>query len=582
MSAPNLNALWSQVLLDALYQSGVRDVCITPGSRSTPLTTAVHRHEGLRAFVHIDERASAFFALGLAKATGRAVALVCTSGTAGANYFPAVIEAAQFDVPLIVLTADRPLGLRGTGAPQTIDQVRLFGPYVRHHAETPLPEATLGALRRLAAGAAQAVAEATGFSAGPVHLNIPFADPLAPIPTDHLELPALEAANPSVTMARASLRADERMLQIVASRLLAAERGLIVAGPAAVTTEADQVLELARRTGFPVLADAGSGLRYRPDPARVRCSYADAFLRGKAWTDAPADFVIRLGALPTSATLNQFLTQSAPWTVSLQSDLQRRDPEALNHVTLQGSLDDTLARLMALLPATARQTAWLDRFQTAERTAKQVIAEATEPLEALSVRQAFKAMPQGSAVFLSNSMPIRYAEAFCGEGQHLRVFVSRGANGIDGITSTALGIAAGTERPTLLVTGDLAFLHDLGGLLGARHLRSPFLALVLNNDGGGIFSHLPISGFPDVFEPYFGTPHGLTFSHASAMFGFDHAVADSCEAIGVAIAAGLESGRPTVIEVPTERTVEHAAYKRVMQRVADTVDLGLRRTEALR
>lgn len=582
MSAPNLNALWSQVLLDALYQGGVRDVCITPGSRSTPLTTAVHRHGGLRAFVHIDERASAFFALGLAKATGRAVALVCTSGTAGANYFPAVIEASQFDVPLIVLTADRPLGLRGTGAAQTIDQVRLFGPYVRHHAETPLPEADLGALRRLSAGAAHAIAAATSVSAGPVHLNVPFADPLAPIPTGSLELPALEAAILPVTVSQGRLRADEGKLQTVASRLLAAERGLIVAGPQAVTTEADQVLELARRSGIPVLADAGSGLRYRPDLAGVRCSYADAFLRGKVWADEAPDFVIRLGGLPTSAPLNQFLTRSAPWTLSLQGDLQRRDPEALNHLILQGSLDDTLARLMALLPATGKQTAWLERFQAAERTAEQVVAEAIEPLEALSVRMAFKAMPKGSAVFLSNSMPIRYAEAFCSEGDELRVFVSRGANGIDGITSTALGIAAGTERPTLLVTGDLAFLHDLGGLLAVRHLRSPFIALVLNNDGGGIFSHLPISDFPDVFEPYFGTPHGLAFSHASAMFGFDHVVVASYEAIAAAVASALESSRPTVIEVQTERTVEHAAYKRVMQRVADAVDLGLRPSEALR
>ncbi|HEY9897939.1 MAG TPA: 2-succinyl-5-enolpyruvyl-6-hydroxy-3-cyclohexene-1-carboxylic-acid synthase [Pantanalinema sp.] len=570
MTAPNLNALWARVLLGALHRAGVRDVCVTPGSRSTPLAYAAHTMGELRTTVHIDERAAAFFALGLAKASRRPVALVCTSGTAAANYYPAIIEASLSGVPLIVLSADRPPELRGTGAAQTIDQVRLFGSHVRHFAETALPLASPASLRRLGALAAQAAAIAQAAPTGPVHLNVPFADPLPPIPSPDPAFAELaeEALGELSSLASAPSGCDAAALVSLAARIASAERGLIVAGPALDATAPEGVLALARRTGFPIAADVASGLRFHPEAEGLTVAHAEALLRDPAIAAEGPDLVIRVGGLPTSATLNKWLERHQPWLALLQPDLARRDPEALAHLTVAGDVAAMLDALTDQAPPRPR-TAWGERLLSADRAAAETFEQARDATEALAVRDAIRALPPGSGVFLSSSMSIRYADALCGRGpEGIRVLVSRGANGIDGITSTALGAAKGLARPTLLVTGDLAFLHDLGGLLAVRHLEAPFVALVLNNDGGAIFSHLPISGFPEIFEPYFGTPHGLRFEGAAGLFGLDHAVATTpCEA-AEQVARAMTSGRATIVEVPTARTDEALAYQALMKRAA--------------
>lgn len=585
MTAPNLNALWARVLLSALHRSGVRDVCVTPGSRSTPLAYAAHTHEGLRTTVHIDERAAAFFALGLAKATRRPVALVCTSGTAAANYYPAIIEASLAGVPLIVLSADRPLELRGTGASQTIDQVHLFGTHVRHFAETALPVASPASLRRLSALADQAAAIAQAAPVGPVHLNVPFADPLPPIPTEDPGFAALaeEALAHASHLIPARPSFDEAALLPLVQRLQAAERGLIVAGPALDASSASIVCALARRTGFPIVADVASGLRFHPEARGLAMTHPEAALRAPALAEDGPDLVIRLGSLPTSATLNKWLERHQPWLAVLQPDLMRRDPEALAHLTLEGDVATMLSGLVHALPTDLPRTSWADRLLRADRAVSEVFAQATDSVEALTVREAMQAMPAGSGVFLSNSMSIRYADAVCGDAaDDLQVLVSRGANGIDGITSTALGVALGLDRPTLLVTGDLAFLHDLGGLLAARHLKSPFVALVLNNDGGAIFSHLPVSRFPEIFEPYFGTPHGCRFADAASLFGLDHSVASNPTEAANHVAQAIASGRPTIVEVPTARTDEALAYQAMMKRATEAADRVATAAESLR
>lgn len=573
MSAPNLNALWAKVLLGALYRSGVRDVCITPGSRSTPLTVATHLHAGLHPHVHLDERAAAFFALGLAKATHRPVALICTSGTAAANYLPAVVEASLSNVPLILLTADRPLALRGSGASQTIDQVHLFGHHVRHFAEIQLPEAEETALRRLEASCVQAFGLAAIAPQGPVHLNVQFADPLAPLPLDQEVIASLERALPTfaTSLSLGQLRAEDPAIGALAAQIARTERGLIVAGPDA---NAAGIVELARRSGFPLLADVASGVRFREMPAGVRCAHADAFLRSETCQDWRPDLVIRVGGLPTSAPLNAALARWMPWTVMLQGDLLRRDPEALVKLTVVGNVPDSLARLVGLLPDEAKTTAWQRRFQDADEVCERTFQTSkNRPVEAYSVRAALEVMPADCAVFLSSSMPIRYAETLASALKPgMRVFVNRGANGIDGITSTALGLCVGAQLPTLLITGDLAFLHDLGGLMGVRHVRHPFTILAVNNDGGAIFSHLPISQFPEVFEPYFGTPHGLAFSPAADMFGLAHHLADSPEHVASLLEASLQSNQPSLIEVRTVRTAEADAYKALMHAVVTAVD----------
>lgn len=579
MNAPNLNALWAEVLVGALYANGVRDVCVTPGSRSTPLAYAVDAHPDIRPYVHLDERAAAFFALGLAKATRRPVALVCTSGSAAANFYPAVIEAFQTGVPLIVLSADRPLGLRGSGAPQTVDQVRLFGTQVRHYVELPLPEAALPALRRLAASAAEACALATGLPAGPVQINVPFADPLPPLPSGDPALPALaEALAGSLPrLVGGRMLPDERAVSDLAFRLSSMERGLVVAGPEVPVHAVPWVLELARRLGYPVLADVASGLRFRDAGGAVVCAHNEATLRSKALGGMAPEVVLRVGGLPTASTLNGYLDRSAALVVALQADFGRHDPEALVTLTLQGDLEETLGRLCFYLSPQSESTPWLEAFQAADEAASVELAIAeSEASEALSVRAAMGAMPRGSAVFLSSSMPIRFADSLCDvAAPDLQVLVNRGANGIDGIPSTALGIAAGLACPTLLVTGDVAFLHDLGGLLAARHLRAPFVALVLNNDGGGIFSHLPIAQCSEIFESYWGTPHGCRFEAAAGMFGFDYEVAATPEEVESLILGLADRQKPLIIEVPSRRDEQAVAYKELMRRMTAAAERAL-------
>jgi 2-succinyl-5-enolpyruvyl-6-hydroxy-3-cyclohexene-1-carboxylate synthase len=575
VSAPNLNALWARTLIDALGRSGVRHVCVTPGSRSTPLTIAVHEHPDLTPWLHLDERASAFFALGLAKATRTPVALVCTSGTAAANYLPAIIEAEMSGVPLIVLTADRPATLRASGASQTMDQVHLFGHHVRTYLETPLPEPSLAELRRLVAGVSHAC-QLARTEAAPVHLNVPFADPLAPLEKDREAIAALEATCAhelfEVTTSRATF--DPAVVDRLVDRLARAERGLIVLGP---ETDPDLPIEaFAAATGFPVLADVASRHRFQPGADGRVCGHFEAFLCSPAFRELAPDLVVRFGGLPTSATLNQALAQWGTETILIQRDLRRRDPEALVNWLIQA---DPTALLSALPPSWTSRTLpeWRSRFKLAERAARQVLASpAVQATEAQAVREAIALIPAGSAVFLSSSMPIRYAESCASPASEARsVFVSRGVNGIDGIPSTAFGIAAGLQAPTLLVTGDVALIHDLGGLLGARHVRTPFVILALNNDGGGIFSHLPISQFPHVFEPYFGTPHGLGFEEAAAMFGLGYARAADRGEMAIALQQALSEPRVTLIEVPTRRDEEAAHYQALMRAIVAEVETAL-------
>lgn len=578
---PNLNALWARVLMDAMVAMGVRAVCLTPGSRSTPLALASHAHPALETFIHLDERAAAFFALGMAKATETPVALVCTSGTAAANYLPAVIEASLSGAALILLTADRPLELRGSGASQTIDQVRLYGPYARAFLETPVASLEIASLRRLRAGAMHAIATGLADPRGPVHLNVPFQEPLEPVRQQEKEVAELARQLDASPLAIASTRhcVDEGSLSELAQRIQEAERGLIVAGP--TLRHGSLVRELALRSGFPLLADIASGLRFGEEPGVVTVRHPEVIMAAGGLPTP--DLVVRVGGLPTSAALQRYLARTNPYLAVIQPDLARRDPEAGAQLVLAGDMADTLQRLVSHLPGQGAPSAWRGAFARADRAASEALASHEGPIEALAVRGAIASVPEGGAVFLSSSMPIRYAEALCREAAPgVAVHVSRGANGIDGITSTALGVAAGSQRPTLLVTGDVAFLHDLGGMVGLRHARAPFVVLLLNNDGGGIFSHLPIAGYPEAFETCFGTPHGLRFAAAGLLFGMAHTLAPgSIEAIA-AVRQAFAQGWPSLIEVPTDRSREASAYRQLIQHAVGAVEVALAQPEALR
>lgn len=613
----NLNLLAAGVLIDALVASGVRRMSACPGSRSAPLVIAADRNPAMRVEMHLDERSAAFYALGNAKATGSPAAVLCTSGTAAANFFPALIEASLSAVPLVLLTADRPPELRQSGSPQTIDQVHLYGRHALFFQDLPLPEADLTLLRRIAAIAAHACAVAVGCPKGPVHLNVPFREPLAPVAMEEDGVRSLEEAlGKSLAAGRFAIeihrpdppRPREEALDDVARRLAAARRPLIVAGPRAApdAPAAESLIRLADRAAVPVLADVASGLRFAPSRSPIVIGQADLFLRAESFRSLAPDFVLRLGDLPTSRTIQDYLALHRPELMIVQPDLRRRDPEALASGLLLAEPGDFCRALeRRIMPggdgkgpdgerasgvraghekagggraggeraggekAGSDRADWLALISLAERAAREMVAEAEAPLEATAVRDAVAAAPAGSSLFLGNSMPIRWAETYCPASKiAIDVHVSRGANGIDGVTSTALGVAAAVDRPLLLVTGDLAFLHDLGGLHAARHVRAPVVIFVLNNDGGGIFSHLPIAAHRDLCERLFHAPHGHSMEGAAALHGLSYARAQGRGEAAEAVARGLRGAGTRIVELRTDAAASAIEHRETMERIA--------------
>ncbi len=580
------NLHWGRALAEGLFAGGVRHACLSPGSRSSPLAIALHLDRRFRTTMQVDERSSAFLALGIAKATGAPVALVCTSGTAAANFLPAVVEASLSGVPLVVLTADRPPELRGTGAPQTIDQVGLYGTHVRLFRDLPCADEAGIAPIAAAQAALEACVAATFVDSGPVHLNVPFREPLVPAPE------ALAADEAAWKEAGAALR-DEMakvaataprpvpglpVLASLAARLEKSRRPLLVAGPGAVgVAGAASVFALARAAGMPVFADIASGLRGAAAPVGVTaCAHADLFLRDEAIADLAPDFVLRLGGIPTSKTLAMWLARHRPPVVAIQPDERRRDPDAIVADVIVSPAAPFCEALATHVKRAPRDGEWEAVLRLAEEGARALLAKM--PREAAAVAAACGAIPSGGALFLSSSMPIRWAEMYATAlAAGVEVHANRGANGIDGVVSTAIGVAAGCGAPTLLVTGDLAFLHDAGGLRAARGLRTPLAILLLENDGGGIFSHLPVARHDQLFEPLFGTPHGCELAAVSRAAGIAHVVATSLAEVAALTAETLSGAGVRVIEWRTDRaeTVrEQGALTRLPGVHADRVEAG--------
>lgn len=495
----------------------------------------------------LDERSAAFFALGMAKASGRPVALACTSGTAAANYLPAVVEASHAHVPLILLTADRPPELRDMGAAQTIDQRGIYGSFTRWAAELDcdLPGAEGLHFARLTA--ARAVSHALGAPAGPVHLNLPLRDPLlpdGPLEFAPVERPHTDTAPPRRLPAQGSF---ESALSAVA----AADRIVILAGPD-VGPWSRRLSELAARLGAPLLADPLSGQR------RLGAVGAyDVLLRHRDMADAlTPDLVLRLGGPPVSKALTQWLAGQSGRQIVLTGESPWQDPLPVSTLQLHGDVDDTLERLFDLLPPAPRQgdfrKLW-SRLDAAARGAMDSFLDRlSEPFEGEALRSAVRALGHDDLLYVGNSMPVRDLDSFSGSIS-ARALCNRGVNGIDGVVSSALGAAAATSGRTLLAIGDLSFHHDLGGLLLSRTHAIDLTVLLLNNDGGGIFSFLPQSGH-DRFEELFGTPHGLDFSHVSALYGARHVRPGPGETES-AIAAALGSPGLTLVEVRRKSVV---------------------------
>ena len=587
LDAPDVAAYaWVGALVDELARGGVRDVCVAPGSRSTPLALTVAAHDAMRVWMQLDERSAAFFALGLAKASGRPVALVCTSGTAAANFFPAVIEARLSGVPLIVLTADRPPELRAdVGAPQTIEQRALYGGYPLWFVDAPLPEATPLLLRHARTLGARAVATATGRPRGPVHLNLPFREPLVPraaaVP-DHWTPAEREAwtgradVAPWVRIDSGAAVPSDDTVRDLAAALADARRPVIVCGPLSDDAIAAPLAELARRLDAPVLADPLSPLRFgAPEGTPVIDAY-DALLRDQATAGSLVpDLVVRVGALPTSKPLQQWLQRHAIATQVLIDHEAWADPSQLVAWAVRADaarscvmLEQAVAELLGDTPAA--EPAWASRWRRMNDHARAAIAELLDgddaPGEPRLFAELAARLPAGATLWVSSSMPVRDLDSFgAARVAPLRVLANRGANGIDGVVSSALGAAAASDGPTVLAIGDLAFYHDMNGLLAARLHDLDATVVLVNNDGGGIFSFLPQHDPALVsrrdFELLFGTPHGLDFANTAALYGARLVRPQSWDAFAETLQAAIATPGLDIIEVRTDRTRNVAQHR---------------------
>jgi 2-succinyl-5-enolpyruvyl-6-hydroxy-3-cyclohexene-1-carboxylate synthase len=570
----NTNALWCSVLAETLVRCGVTQAVCSPGSRSTPLTFAFAAHPQMQAIPILDERSAAFFALGMAKRTQRPVVLVCTSGTAGANYYPAVIEARESGVPLIVITADRPPEMRECASGQTIDQQKLFGSHVRWYHEFAVPEPRIEMLRYLRQTVAHACERAQGGpAAGAVHLNAPFRDPLPPLPEAGVD--GLESELGENFFAGLQPAAHVFPKWEVPAAWLQARRGVFVAGPGAVRSAeafATAVAKLARGLDWPVLADGFSPLRnHQPLPNPHLISGYDAILRDpRAAEQLKPDAIVCLGGWPISKTLRAWAQASgAPvWIVSPTAT----NLDALHGVTthLRVSVEDVaLPTEFLSLADTGYLVNWLKAELAAQKSLHVALDGESRLFEGKAAYLLPWVLPEGTPLFVANSMPVRDVEYFwpLNDRRHV-VFFSRGANGIDGTLSTALGIAQAEERPAVLLTGDLALLHDANGFLMRPKLRGGLTIVLINNRGGGIFEHLPVAQFDPPFEEFFATPQEVDFAKLCAAHGVHHELVRDWDHFEV-LAKHLPPAGIRVLELRTDRKRDAAERKRLFAAAAE-------------
>ncbi len=583
--------------VDELQRAGIRNVVVCPGSRSTPLALAFAAQPNLHVWMHIDERSAAFFALGMAKRSTTPVALLCTSGTAAANFFPAIVEAKLTHVPLLVLTSDRPHELRENGAPQTIDQTRLYGSHVKWSVDMALPEATNIALRYNRITADRAVALTTALPAGPVHLNIPLREPLTPAPIAGQLLPPESQRDTNAWLGRPDNalytrvheniqgQPDSATVALLVERIQQARHGLIIVGPQEDTALVAPLLEVAQLLEYPLLADPLSQMRSMStrNSENIFTSY-DAFLRVDAFTEKmQPDLILRFGAMPISKPVLTYLKHyssrplividgSEDWQepTQLASELLHTNPVALCQV-LSTLLKSGETRLTTETPRS-----WLATWQRADAYTREAlqatIQDFTSPFEGRVFTELASLLPENALLYVGNSMPVRDLDTFFWGGNHeVRIMGNRGANGIDGIVSSALGASAAADSANVLVLGDLSFFHDMNGLLAARLHKIDLTIVLVNNDGGGIFSFLPQAEYPEHFEQLFGTPTALDFSHAAHLYGAHYQRVDGWDLFRDAVQYGIRVGGLHIVEVTTERASNVRMHRELWQHVTQVV-----------
>ena len=548
-----------------LVHSGITDVVVSPGSRSTPMAMVLAEHPDLKLHIHVDERSAAFFALGIAKASNRPVAILCTSGTAAANYFPAIVEARYARVPLIVLTADRPHELREVGAPQAIDQIHLYGHHVKWFSEMALPEKSNEVIRYARTVCARAAAIATQAPAGPVHLNFPFREPLIPKLDEGL-FQLNERPNGFVKVHNGNLMINEEQIKEIAFRLKGKEKGVIVCGNIADDSFAGAVTSLAEALNFPILADPLSQLRSGNHNKEYIIETYDSFLRNEdALVFLKPDVVLRFGAMPISKALTIFLKENhQAEQYVIDGGGGWRDPAALSTDMIfcnETKFCETLLKYTDPKSSAGYFANW-NKINMLTKQNMLQLRDVTMLSESKLFYQLVDMLPEGATLFVGNSMPIRDLDSFfLNNEKSIKVMANRGANGIDGTVSTALG-AALYSKQLYLILGDLTFFHDLNGLIAAKLYQIDIHIIVVNNNGGGIFSFLPQAEAKGNFELLFGTPLNLDFEHAIRMFQGDFTRINDWDHFAKTMNMSRTTNGLNVYEMVTNRDKNSAEHRK--------------------
>ncbi|UOE54789.1 2-succinyl-5-enolpyruvyl-6-hydroxy-3-cyclohexene-1-carboxylic-acid synthase [Cytobacillus oceanisediminis] len=555
-----------------LVKNGIEDVVVSPGSRSTPMAMVMAEHPELRVHIHVDERSAAFFALGIAKASQKPAALLCTSGTAAANYYPAIVEARYSRVPLIVLTADRPHELRDVGAPQAIDQIHLYGKNAKWFVEMAPPENTAEMLRYARTVCARAASAAQGSPAGPVHLNFPFREPLVP-QLDRADLFELhERTEGYVNIQGGQFGLHNEQYKEMAQILNSAQKGIIVCGPLEKSDFPAAVIKLAEKLKYPIIADPLSQLRSGLHEGSCIIDAYDSFLKTEdAKKELKPDVIIRFGAMPVSKPLTIFMKEnSTARQIIVDGGGGWRDPALLSTEMIHC---DELLFCESVYPYlnTPENDEFIALWKKINDLTRSRLAD-INAVDELSEGKLFfqlaELLPEGSTLFVGNSMPIRDLDTFFHYNQKgIRVMANRGANGIDGTVSTALG-AGMASQPLYLVLGDLTFFHDLNGLIASKQYEIDINILLINNNGGGIFSFLPQANHPRNFEKLFGTPLDLDFSHAIKMFGGQYDLIKDWEHFISVFKQNMDRSGIKVMEITTNRDRNLTEHRELWESVS--------------
>ncbi|OAS88669.1 MULTISPECIES: 2-succinyl-5-enolpyruvyl-6-hydroxy-3-cyclohexene-1-carboxylic-acid synthase [Metabacillus] len=563
--------------VDELVSSGVDKVVISPGSRSTPLAILMAEHPKLTCYINIDERSAGFFALGIAKSQKKTVALLCTSGTAAANYYPAIVEAHYARVPLLILTADRPHELRDVGAPQAIDQIHMYGNYPKWFVDLALPEEQPNMLRYVRTVAARAVGTSKTSPAGVVHLNFPFREPLIP----NVNIPNLwskldtKSTYLHISPTNSFLPEDE--MDKIANFFEDKTNGLIICGEHYDQGFVENVQSLSEYLKFPVIADPLSQLRAGVHNKQGIMDSYDSILKDKELVEKlKPEVVIRFGAMPVSKPLMQMLKNN-PDIIQIVVDQggTYRDPtlNASHLVTCdETAFCQSMIRKVNKKQASQFYQSWIQCDKLYWKMINQSLEQMTEMFEGKIVRELQQFLPDRCTLFVGNSMPIRDVDTFFGNtNKEIKIMANRGASGIDGIVSTALGASVNAEQPTFLLIGDLSFYHDLNGLLAAKMNNLDLTILLVNNDGGGIFSFLPQSNEEKHFETLYGTAIGLDFSKVVDMYNGSYQKVESWKELHTSLHSTKSRKGLKVIEIPTDRKTRVKVHRELLDHVSQEI-----------